>query len=463
MTYCLSAGFGLPCRVMSTQNKRSLQRAWAFYDWANSVYPLVISTAIFPIYYNAVTTVKEGDQLIDEVTFFGFTLVNTQLYSYTIAASLLAVIVLSPVLSGIADYAGKKKFFLQLFCYAGSIACATLYFFDREALEYSMASVFMASLGYWGSVVFYNAYLPEVATPDEQDRLSARGYVWGYLGSVLLLVINLAMIQGISDSLTPWSFVMVAVWWAGFAQFTFRKLPANPHQRKPSGALWKMGFKELRSVYRQLRELPRLKRYLLAFFVFSMAVQTIMLMAQFFGMKEVFVVNDPTAVGFATYPPMLTREVGLDTGQLIIAIILVQLIAVPGAWLFARGSGVFGNVRMLMIALLSWIVVCFFAYYVVDTPNEFFIAAGWIGFMMGGTQALSRSTYSKMLPETTDNASFFSFYDVTEKLGIVIGMFVYGYIEGITGSMRTSVLSLIVFFSIGLLLLFWIPRRRVTG
>lgn len=444
---------------MEKKEKRSLQRAWAFYDWANSVYALVISTAIFPIYFNAVTTRKEGDQLIDKVDFFGFELVNTQLYSYTIAVSLLAVIVLSPMLSGIADYAGKKKFFLQLFCYVGATACATLFFFDRDMLEYSMASVFFASLGYWGSIVFYNAYLPEVAKPEEQDRLSARGYVWGYVGSVLLLVINLAMIQGVSDSLTPWAFVMVAVWWAGFAQITFRKLPANPHHRKPTGALWKMGFRELRGVYRQLTALPRLKRYLLAFFVFSMAVQTIMLMAQFFGMKEVFVIDDPAGMGYGMQPPLLQRTVGLDTGQLIIAIILVQLIAVPGAWLFARGSGVFGNIRMLMVALISWIAVCLFAFFVVDTPYEFFVSAGWIGFMMGGTQSLSRSTYSKMLPETKDHASFFSFYDVTEKLGIVIGMFVYGYIEGITGSMRTSVLSLVVFFSIGLLLLFWIPKK----
>lgn len=448
---------------MDVKEKRSLQRAWAFYDWANSVYALVVSTAIFPIYYNAVTTREEDGVLVDTVDFFGVSLVNTQLYSYTIAASLLAVIVLSPMLSGIADYAGKKKFFLQLFCYVGATACATLFFFDRDMLEYSMASVFFASLGYWGSIVFYNAYLPEVAKPEEQDRLSAKGYVWGYLGSVLLLVINLAMIQGIDDSLTPWAFVMVAVWWAGFAQITFRKLPANPHHRQPGKALWKMGYKELSAVYRQLTELPQLKRYLLAFFVFSMAVQTIMLMAQFFGMKEVFIIADSTGVGYGFQPPLLKRSIGLDTGQLIIAIILVQLIAVPGAWLFARGSGLFGNIRMLMVALISWIAVCLFAFFVVDTPNEFFIAAGWIGFMMGGTQALSRSTYSKMLPETKDNASFFSFYDVTEKLGIVIGMFVYGYIEGVTGSMRASVLSLVVFFSIGFLLLLWIPRSRHYG
>lgn len=442
-------------------NTKRVQNGWAFYDWANSVYALVISTAIFPIYYNAVTTEQRGEELYDRVRFFGFELVNTQLYSYVIAAALLVVMFLSPVLSGIADYAGKKKFFLQLFCYTGALACSALFFFDPQQLEWSMLAVALASIGYWSSMVFYNAYLPEIAAPEEQDRLSARGFAWGYIGSVLLLLLNLVMIQVIDDSLTPWTFVMVAIWWAGFAQITFRRLPPSQRKEATEGAIWKKGFRELRGVWSQMKGLTALKRYLLAFFIFSMAVQTIMLMAQFFGMKEVFTYNDVSGIGYAFHPVLTVREAGLSTAQLIVAIILVQLIAVPGAWLFARGSGRFGNLQMLMVALLSWIAVCLFAFFVVDTPVEFYIAAGWIGFMMGGTQSLSRSTYSKMLPETHDHASFFSFYDVLEKLGIVIGIVTFGYIEGITGSMRNSVLSLVVFFGIGFLLLLLVPRKKV--
>lgn len=445
---------------MKATKSTSVQNAWAFYDWANSVYALVISTAIFPIYYNAMTSSQEGDIVNDRVTFFGFELVNTQLYSYVIAASLLTVIIIAPILSGIADYTGRKKFFLQCFCYIGAAACAGLYFFNTAHLELSMLAVFLASLGYWSSMVFYNAYLPEIAEPEDQDRISARGYVWGYVGSVLLLLANLVMIQVIDESLTAWSFVMVAIWWAGFAQVTFRKLPKGRKNLEFSGKAWSKGYRELRGVWQQIKAQKGLKRYLIAFFVISMAVQTIMLMAQFFGMKEVHSYSDPTGIGHAFYPPMVRRETGLETSELIIAIILVQLIAVPGAWLFARGSKRLGNIQMLALALISWIGVCLFAFFVVDTPLEFFIAAGWIGFMMGGTQSLSRSTYSKMLPPTTDTTSFFSFYDVMEKLGIVIGIISFGYIEGLTGSMRNSVLSLIVFFSIGLILLLLVPRTK---
>lgn len=445
---------------MSEPNRKSVQNAWAFYDWANSVYALVISTAIFPIYYNAVTTHGEGENYTDKVQFFGREFVNTELYSYVISASLLGIIIIAPILSGIADYTGRKKLFLQIFCYTGALACAALFFFDPSHLEMSMLALLFASMGYWGSMVFYNAYLPEIATPEEQDRVSAKGYVWGYIGSVILLIIILAMIQGIDESLTPWSFVLVALWWAGFAQKTFKKLPASKNRKEFTGRIWAQGFGELRSVWSQMKGLTGLKRYLLAFFIFSMAVQTIMLMAQFFGMKEIHTWSDPTGIGYASFPPAVVRVTGLETGQLIIAIILVQLIAVPGAWLFSRGSRAVGNIKMLGVALLSWIAVCLFAFFVVDTPNEFYIAAGWIGFMMGGTQSLSRSTYSKMLPPTDEPTSFFSFYDVIEKVGIVIGTVSFGYIEGLTGSMRNSVLSLIVFFFLGFVVLLTIPKQK---
>lgn len=417
---------------------------WAFYDWANSVYSLVIATAIFPIFYNAVTKSDEGSK----VEFFGFHPVNTELYSYVVGGSFLVVSIMSPLLSGIADASGRKKLFLQIFCYLGAASCISLYFFDPKHLEISMLSVFLASIGFWGSIVFYNAYLPEIAEPEDQDRLSARGFSLGYLGSVILLIINLVMIQ-VMDIDARWSFVMVGVWWVGFAQITFARLPKNPYGRKPSNEMFRKGFREFKLVYHQVKNTVRLKRFLLAFFVFSMSVQTIMLMAQFFGMKEVYRIDDTGA-----------RVQGLSDGELITAIILVQVIAIPGAWLFSRLSMRFSNLRTLVSALVVWISICFYAFYWVDTPVEFYVAAGLIGFVMGGTQSLSRSTYSKFLPETKDHASFFSFYDVLEKIGIVIGMFSFGYIEGLTGSMRHSVLSLILFFGIGLILLLITPNRE---
>ena len=409
------------------------------YDWANSVYSLVITTAIFPIFYNAVTTATDDAGVVsDRVEFLGMDLINTQLYSYVLAASFVVVIVLSPLLSGMADYAGKKLFFMKVFATVGSVACAGLAAFNPEHLEWSMVALFLANIGFWGSLGFYNAFLPEIAPPEEHDRLGARGYVMGYLGSLILLLVCLALIMGIGKHTTRWAFVLVGVWWMAWAQPAFRRLPQNPYGRKPEGNLLTHGFAELRGVARELRGQPALKRYLLSFFIVSMAVQTIMLMASSFGIKEV----------------------KLSDTQLILAIIAVQLLAIPGAFLMAWLSGRIGNLRTLEVCLAVWVGVCVYAYAFVTDVNGFFVAAGIIGFMMGGTQSMNRSTYSKMLPETQDHASYFSFYEVLEKGGLIIGMFSWGTIEGLTGSMRTSVLALILFFIAALGVLLSVPAPQ---
>jgi UMF1 family MFS transporter len=414
------------------------QRAWTMYDWANSVYSLVITTAIFPIFYNAVTTARDasGTVISDEVNFLGATFINTQLYSYVLAASFVVVIILSPLLSGMADYAGKKLLFMKVFAVVGSLACAGLAAFNPEHLEWSMVALFVANIGFWGSLGFYNAFLPEIAPPEDHDRLGARGYVMGYLGSLILLLVCLAMIMGIGKHTTRWAFVLVGVWWIAWAQPAFKRLPRNPYGRTSDGNLLLHGFAELRGVARELRGQPALKRYLMSFFIVSMAVQTIMLMASSFGIKEV----------------------KLSDTQLIVAIIAVQLLAIPGAFLMAWLSSRIGNLRTLAVCLAVWVGVCIYAYAFVTDVNGFFVAAGIIGFMMGGTQSMNRSTYSKMLPETQDHASYFSFYEVLEKGGLIIGMFSWGTIEGLTGSMRTSVLALILFFVAALAVLLSVPR-----
>jgi len=437
---------------------RKVQNAWAFYDWANSTYNLVIGTAIFPLFYGAVTVKRDefGKIISDDVVFFGFHLHNTQVYSYCLAFGMALVCLITPALAGVADVMGRKKWFLQFFCYLGSLSCATLYFFNPDKLELSMISVVMACVGFWSSTAFYNAFLPAIAGPEEQDRLSARGFSLGYIGSVLLLLLNLAFIMGVSEDksglMTRLAFVSVGVWWAGFAQYTFRHLPERATGQSFRWSTLGNGFYELRGVLKDLRETRRLKRYLLSFFIFSMGVQTIMQMAQFFGQKEVVRLDEAG------------HEItGLSTPQLILAIVFVQLIAIPGAMVFSRSSGRWGNLAVLRVALLIWMGVCFFAYFFVRTPASFFVAAGIIGFVMGGTQALARSTYSKFLPETNDHASYFSFYDVTEKVGLIIGLFAFGLIEGLAGSLRASVLALIVFFAVGLIALWFVPRRELDG
>ncbi len=419
---------------------KKVKTAWAMYDWANSVYSLVITTAIFPIFYNALTSERneEGEIVNDVVTFFGVELINTQLYSYVLAASFIVVIISSPLLSGMADVSGKKLQLMKIFCYTGSLACVSMHFFDAANLEWSMFSLFLANIGFWGSLGFYNAFLPEIAPREEHDKLSAKGYALGYVGSVLLLLICLGLIMGVGSHMTPWTFILVGVWWVAWAQPAFLNLPSNPFKKRVTRDLFMHGFRELRKVAKELSNRIDLLWFLWGFFVLSMALQTIMLMASSFGIKEVNLADD----------------------QLIIAIIAVQILSIPGAFFVSWISGRVGNIRTLIGCLVVWMGVCVYAYRLVNDVNGFFIAAGVIGFMMGGTQSLNRSSYSKMLPRTEDHASYFSFYEVLEKGGLIIGMFSWGYIEGFTGSMRSSILALIIFFAVSIVLLSCIPRTQ---
>ncbi len=406
--------------------------AWTFYDWANSVYPLIITSAIFPIFYESATQQDLGGHIFA----FGRDFLNTEFYSYVISLSFLVVSFSAPLLSGVADYAGKKKFFMQIFCYLGALSCCSLYFFDTDNVVLSMLGVFFASIGFNGSLVFYNAFLPEIAEPLNQDRVSARGFAMGYVGSALLLITNLVLLK-VFDMNVRWCFVLTGIWWIGFAQIPFAILPNNVFGRKTQGNVLLMGFRELKKVMIELRQLPRLKRFLSSYFVYSMGVQTVMLMAVLFAKQEIK---------------------GLEDSDLIISILLIQFVGVGGAFLFSWLSERLGNIKGLGIALIIWILICVYTYSQVDSPSEFYVVAGLVGLVMGGIQSLSRSTYSKLLPDTEDHASFFSFFDVSEKIAIVIGTFSWGFINGFTGSMRTSILSLIVFFIVGFLLLLTIPK-----
>jgi UMF1 family MFS transporter len=429
---------------MIEKNNPKTIRAWAFYDWANSVYSLVISTAIFPIFYASqefpLTKIVNGVE-IPLVTFFGLTFINTEIYSYNLSLSFLIVAAISPFLSGIADYTGSKKKFLQFFCYLGSLSCAMLFFFDVNNMELSMVFVLLASVGFWGSLVFYNAFLPEIADPQYHDDVSAKGFAYGYVGSSILLIAILGILTVFGNGLVRYAFLAVALWWAGFAQVTYRVLPSNVHQRKPEDTyIWK-GYQELRKVWGELGNLLNIKRYLRSFFVYSMGVQTVMVMAVLFAKKEI----DWGGEG--------------DTG-LIVSVLIIQFVA--GAFLFAKFSRKLGNIPVLAIALVIWIGICLVAYFI-HTPSQFYLLAGVVGLVMGGIQSLSRSTYSKLLPDTIDHASYFSFYDVVEKLGIVIGTFLFGVIEGVTSSMRYSALALLSFFLVGLILILFVKREKSIG
>lgn len=429
------------------KGSKKLLNAWAFYDWANSVYSLVIASAIFPIFYGALFR----DAGIEKIEVFGGAIARAPLISYVTAGAFLVVSFITPLLSGIADYQGNKKSFLKFFCYLGAGSCIGLYWFSLDTIYIGLSFYFLALIGFWGSLVFYNSYLPDIAFPEQQDSISAKGYALGYLGSVLLLVVNLLMIMkhewfGFNDTATPTriSFIMVGVWWIGFSQYSFLHLPkGHTKPEKASRGVLFNGFKELKAVWNKLGKTPVLKRYLTAFFVYSMAVQTVMLIATYFAEEELAWANADE------------RTTGL-----IISILLIQLVAILGAILTSRASKKFGNVKTLIVINIMWLAICCYAYFII-TPLQFYITASSVGLVMGGIQALSRSTYSKFLPETQDTTSFFSFYDVAEKIGIVIGMFLYGFIAQLTGSMRNSVLVLGLFFLTGVLLLLRVPKKNI--
>jgi len=415
---------------------------WVMYDWANSVYQLTIASAIFPIYYNTIT--RNGDDFM--VSFFGTHVINTVLYSWAIAVAYLLVAIGSPLFSSMADYSGRRKGFMRAFTLIGAIACGVLFFFDRNHIELGVIAFGLGTLGYGGSIVFYNSFLPVIAEPENQDRISARGYSMGYLGGVILLLFNLLMIMkpglfGIAaDSSLPAriSFLSVCIWWIGFSQITFSRLPKYTFRKRiKRESVLTNGYKELRIVFNQIRKSYKLSLYLAGFFFMMMGVLTTMFMAVIYGEKQL----------------------GLKDDVLIPTVLAIQLVGMLGAWSFARISEKIGNLRALMITIVAWSLVCILAGFIANA-TEFILAAIFIGLIMGGSQSLARSTYSKMLPsDTTDHTSFFSFYDVMEKLATVAGTFSFGIIEAITGSMRYSVLAISVFFLISLFFILILYRK----
>ncbi|MBS1615908.1 MAG: MFS transporter [Bacteroidetes bacterium] len=443
----------------TTRARKRLHRAWSMYDWANSAYNLVITSTIFPAYYAAITTQRDpqsGAILNDSVTFFGRTFKNSSLFDYSIAAAYLIIALLSPVLSSLADYKGNKKSYLRFFTYTGSLACCGLYFFapkwSAHYLELGIILSGIAALGYCGGLVFYNAYLPEIASPEERDHLSAQGFARGYVGSVLLQVVCFVFVLkpewfgwlGIQDAgdASRFSFLLVGLWWMLWAQIPFSKLPqGRPQSRRSTHSLLSNGFHELYKVWLQIRKMPLIRRYLMAFFCYSMGVQTVMLAATIFGAKELH----------------------LASSQLIVTILLIQLVAIAGAYLMARLSQRMGNLPVLLLTVFIWVGVCVAAYYT-TTAFQFYGLAAVVGLIMGGIQSMSRSTYSKLMPATEDTTSFFSFFDVCEKLAIVLGMVSFGLVEELTGNMRNSILTLIGFFLLGAGLLLSAIRiqRRVA-
>lgn len=423
------------------KNDRKTINAWAMYDWANSAYALVIVSAIFPAYYNTLTTV-DGNTAI---RILGISIENTAAYSINLGIAFGLIALISPLLSSMSDYSSNHRSYMKFFCYLGATGSMMLFFFTSPHLVYlALFGMMLATVGYSGSIVFYNSYLPVIASEDRQDKVSARGYAFGYIGATTLLIINLIFILnqqalGVQDdTLFPrLSFLLTGIWWLGFAQIPLRVLPKGLYQTKQQGKRFTEGYKKLKKVWNRLGAQPRLKTFLFSFFFYIMGVQTVMFMASSFGDKEI--------------------HLGLT--ELITTVLILEYLGIGGAFLFAWISKKIGNIRSLMVSVILWILICIGSYFII-TPTHFYIAAFFIGLVMGGIQSLSRSTFAKMIPNTGNNAAYFSFYDVCEKTAMMFGLLMFGYLDNLTGSMRNSIIALAIWFTIGLVLLFLVEKKR---
>ena len=424
------------------KGSKKLIGAWALYDWANSVYSLVISSAIFPIYYSQYVFSQTNS-----VEILNLDINKDTLISSVSALSFLLIAFLSPLLSGIADFIGNKKIFMKFFVYMGSFSCIGLYWFELETIEISLLFYTLGLIGFWGSLVYYNSYLTDITYPNQTNKVSAKGYTMGYIGSVILLLINLIMINfyetfGFESEIAAMksSFAIVGIWWLAFSQYSFFHLPSgNKGVKVPKNIIWN-GFKELKGVYKFIRTSKRFTRFLLAFFIFSFSLQTVLYIASYFGVSEIEWTSSSE-----------------QTSGLIISILLIQIVAIGGAYFFTKMAQKYGNILVLTFAIFLWGAVCLYAYFI-KTPIQFYMIAGLVGLLMGGTQPVARATYSLFIPETKDTTSFFSFYDVTEKIGIVFGMIFYASAAQITGSVRFSVIIFMFFFFLGAILLTRVPR-----
>ena len=424
---------------MALSSDSKTQWGWAMYDWANSSYSLVISTAIFPIYYAAV---MDGAGKMN-FTFFGGDISTTAAYTFVVAAAFLTISLITPYLSALSEISGKKKSFMRAFIYCGSMACAGMFFFTESIMWWGLLSPYLASLCFSGSLVFYNSYLPEIAKIEDQDSLSARGFALGYLGSSLVLIASLVFIQnpdwlGISDValVTRLSFVFVGIWWLCWGEFALYRLPQGVSIliEKNKGYV-RESYLRLFSVFKEFNKINGLNRFLLGFFFASAGVQTVILIASLFG----------------------TKVLGLDSSSLILTILLIQFVAILGSWLFAKLSETYGNIRSLILASALWVIICVLAFFV-NSELQFYLLGASVGLVMGGLQSLGRSTYSKMLPLEDEHVTYFSFFDIAEKLATVLGMVAVGWVETVTGDLRLSPIVLSVFFLIAMFLWFGVNK-----
>ncbi|MGP4082358.1 MFS transporter [Pseudalkalibacillus sp. R45] len=398
--------------------------SWTMYDWANSAFATTIMAAVLPIFYYDVAAKN-----IDKTT-------ATAYWGYSQSIAVLIVALLAPILGAIADHSNSKMKFLRFFAYMGILASILLAFVGEG--DYILASILLiaGTIGFSGGNVFYDGFLPEIASKDEIDRVSARGYAFGYIGGGLLLLINLMMIMNpswffIPNTLlaTQISFASVGVWWFIFSIPMFRNIKEVKHEQPQiKGAYVKIGFKRVLTTFKEIRQFKQLLLFLVAFWLFNDGISTIIKMATIYG-----------------------RDIGIGSNDLIAALLITQFVGIPFAFLFGYLAKRLQAKRALYIALWTYVVIVLLGYFM-ETAAHFYALAVMVGFVQGGAQALSRSIFGSMVPENR-HAEFYGFYGISAKFSAIFGPFVFGIVGQLTGSTRLGIVSLIIFFLVGIFIL----------
>jgi len=404
-------------------NKKQVY-SWVMYDWANSAFATTVLAAVLPIFYSDVAAKGLSNNLA------------TSYWGYTQAIAMLIIAFLSPVLGAMADYSDSKRSFLKFFALLGIAGTGLLYFVNEG--DYLVASLFFifGSIGFSGSNIFYDSYLPIITDKKKIDYISSLGYAAGYLGGGLLLLINMMMILkpnlfGISSSLlaTKLTFVTVAIWWLVFSIPAFKYLPQREDKiniKIIENA--KIGFKRIGKTFRNIQKYKELFKFLIAFWIYNDGIGTIIRMATIYG-----------------------REVGIGQSDLIGALLLTQFIGIPFSLVFGKLGERIGTKKAIYISLMIYLIITIRGYFL-DSAMDFWILAGMVGLVQGGAQALSRSLYGSMIPENK-SAEFYGFFGVSSKFAAITGPFVFALVGQLTGSSRLGIISVASFFILGILVL----------
>lgn len=423
--------------------RRREQRGWYFYDFANSAFASTVLTLFLGPYLTALAKAGAGSDGL--IHLLGIGIEPRSFWSYCISASVIGQVLLLPIVGAIADYGHRKKQLLALFAYLGAGATMAMYFLEGSRYLAGGLLFILANVAFGSANIIYNSFLNDIATPEERDGVSSRGWGFGYLGGGLVLVLNLWLYQnaarfGITEGMAVRiSLSSAGLWWGTWALIPLAILRNRaPLRAKPAGqSLIAVGLGQLLHTIRDLRHYPETLKFLAAYLLYNDAVQSIIALAGQFG----------------------SDELGIAMGTLTLAILMVQFVAFGGAMAFNQLAQSITARKAILFALIIWTGVLIYAYGFVRNTTEFFVLSGLVGFVMGGTQALSRSTYSLMIPKGRE-AEYFALYEVSDRGTSWIGPLVFGLAMQFTQSYRVSILSLIVFFIAGFFILWRVNVQR---